>query len=124
VQPQAAKRAAWGARRRQLEAALDNEAVTAASIDFEKATSQIFTELDRLWDMDASFEQTVETAKRELQRALDAHAAEVTAWETTRQHVEAELQEALLDAHGQRSRLAAAHESLDATGQPLKMKMA
>ena len=72
--------------------------------------------------MDASFEQTIENARKELQRAVDAHSAEVTAWETTRQHVEAELQEALLDAHGQRSRIAAVHESLDASGQPLKVQ--
>ena len=56
MQAQDPKRVEWIARRRQLEAALDTEAMTAASIDFEKAATQTLNELDRVantWSMQA-----------------------------------------------------------------------
>ena len=66
--------------------------------------ARCWPKLERLWDMDVSRSSDRRNRAQEIQRAIDAHAAEITAWETTRQHVESELQEALLDAHGQRSR--------------------
>jgi len=122
MQAQDPKRVEWIARRRQLEAALDTEAMTAASIDFEKAATQTLTELDRaanIWSKQAPLsialpvEHALGAARVGLQRALDSHAAEVSAWDQTRQHIEAELQEALLDVQRQRARLAAARDALD-----------
>ena len=37
----------------------------------------------------------------------------------TRQHIEAELHEALLDVQGQRARLAAAHDALDTSAKTI-----
>lgn len=128
MQAQDPKRVEWIARRRQLEAALDTEAMTAASIDFEKAATQTLNELDRVantWSMQAPatialpIEHALGAARTGLQRALDAHAAEVAAWDMTRQHIEAELHEALLDVQGQRARLAAAHDALDTNAKTI-----
>ncbi len=119
AKPNGMKRATLGAKRRQLEMALDMDAVTAATIDVEAAASQVLTNLDPAGleriaaGNPRDLERMFTGIRARLQRLLDARASEATAWKVACQHTEAELKDALLDAEGQRARLSAVSAVLE-----------
>ncbi len=117
--PYVAKRATWGGKHRQLEKALDVEAVTTAAIESESVAAELVAKLDRagLARSGSSTRGDIETAltsiRTALERLMDAHASETSAWKMASEHTESELKDAVLEAERHRARLAAVSSVLE-----------